>query len=114
MTVLSTAVRGSPEGGGRPIWRCCWRGGETRGGGGVGAGARRGAAAVAAPYVRVRWDREEAGSWIPFSFGPEAIFFTYRWQTRVISCLPSNCVRGIFVSHILYVEWVASPPTRNQ
>jgi hypothetical protein len=44
----------------------------ARGGGGVGAGARRGAAAVAAPYVRVRWDWEEVGSWFPFS--PEAIF----------------------------------------
>jgi hypothetical protein len=23
-------------------------------------------------------------------------------------------VRGIFVTYMMYVEWVASPPTRNQ
>jgi hypothetical protein len=34
--------------------------------------------------------------------------------------VPSDCagllyvVRGIFVTDMMYVEWVASPPTRNQ
>jgi hypothetical protein len=52
MTVLGAAARGSPEGGRPTRRRCCWHGGET---------GRRGAAVLAAPYVRVRWDWEEVG-----------------------------------------------------
>jgi hypothetical protein len=40
MTVLAAAARGSPEGG-RPTWRCCWRGAAAVLARGRDAGRRR-------------------------------------------------------------------------